>query len=206
MNQIQLIVEALKNIKTVGTVTFSSPSLVKKMIEPIDFNEAKCIVELGAGNACITKGLLKKMDKDTKLLSFEINDRFYHLMKEIGDDRLYPIHDSAEHLGAYLDQYGFEKADYIVSALPLVWFTDELNEKILRAVQQRLKPGGIFIQLSYKKNTYKKFEEYFGKIDIGFCLWNFPPGYVFSCPQLAMKEVSIVEETTVVVGDNLNKN
>jgi len=200
MNQIQLIIEALKNIKTVGTVTFSSPSLVKKMIEPIDFGTAKCIVELGAGNACITKGLLKKMRKDTKLLSFEINDRFYHLMKEIGDSRLYPIHDSAEHLGAYLDQYDFGKADYIVSALPLVWFTDELNEKILRAVQKRLKPGGIFIQLSYKKSTYKKFEEYFGEIDVDFCLWNFPPGYVFSCPQLAMGDASMAEAIGTVKG------
>ena len=200
MNQIQLIIEALKNIKTVGTITFSSQALVKKMIEPIDFSSAKCIVELGAGNACITKGLLKEMNKDTKLLSFEINDRFYNLMKEIGDDRLYPIHDSAEHLETYLDQHGCEYADFIVSALPLVWFTDELNEKILRAVQKRLKPGGIFIQLSYKRNTYKKFEQYFGKIDIRFCLWNLPPGFVFSCPQRAIAETIQTEKTPIVEG------
>ncbi|MEZ4888198.1 MAG: hypothetical protein R3E32_25945 [Chitinophagales bacterium] len=191
MNQILLIIEALKNIKTVGTVTFSSKALVKKMIAPIDFTTAKCIVELGAGNACITKGLLNNMGKDTKLLSFEINDRFYQLMKEIGDSRLYPIHDSAEHLEAYLDEYGFEQADYVISALPLVWLSDELNEKILRAVQKRLKPGGIFVQLSYKRNTYKKFEEYFGKVDTRFCLWNLPPGFVFACPQLATKQLSI---------------
>ncbi len=200
MNQIQLIIEALKNIKTVGTITFSSKALVKKMIEPVDFDTAKCIVELGAGNACITKGLLKKMGKDTQLLSFEINERFYKLMKEIGDSRLHPIHDSAEHLEAYLDQFGFEYADYVVSALPLVWFTDELNEKILRAVQKRLKPGGTFIQLSYKKNTYKKFEHYFGKVNIRFCLWNFPPGFVFACPQSTMVEASKVESIATVEG------
>ena len=199
MNQIQLIIEALKNIKTVGTVTFSSQALVKKMIETVDFENAKYIVELGAGNACITKGLLKKMKKDTTLLSFEINDRFYNLMQEIGDPRLKPIHDSAEHLGAYLDQYGFEHADYVVSALPLVWFSDELNEKILKAVQKRLKPGGVFVQLSYKPKTYKKFEHYFGKIKTRFCLWNFPPGFVFACPKVATNELVSATKDSVKI-------
>lgn len=196
MNQIQLIIEALKNIKTVGTVTFSSQALVKKMIAPVDFGTTKCIVELGAGNACITKELLKKMRPDTQLLSFEINDRFYSLMKGIRDSRLHSIHDSAEHLEAYLDQLGFEYADYVVSALPLVWFSDELNEKILQAVKKRLKPGGAFIQLSYKKNTYKKFEHYFDGTKTNFCLWNFPPGFVFTCEKAEVAELAEVASIT----------
>lgn len=60
MKQITLLSEAFKNLKTVGTITFSSKFLVKNIIAPIDFNKARCIVELGAGDGCITKAILEK--------------------------------------------------------------------------------------------------------------------------------------------------
>ena len=46
------------------------------MLEPINFSNAKCIVEFGPGTGSITKELLNKMPKDALLLVFEINKEF----------------------------------------------------------------------------------------------------------------------------------
>ncbi len=182
-NNIKAFIEAAKNIKTVGTVTFSSKFLVDKMIEAVDFNNAKFIVELGAGNGCITKGILEKMRPDAQLLSFEINEEFCNMIREFGDDRLVLVNESAENLEQWLDKLGVEQVDAVVCALPLVWLPDDLNERVLRMIKKRLKKGGVFTQLSYKSNTKNKFKHLFEDIDTRFTLFNLPPAYVFVSEQ-----------------------
>lgn len=202
MNKLELFVEAIKSIKTVGTVTFSSKYLVEKMTEPIDFSSAKCIVELGAGNGCITKQLLQKMRPDAKLISFEINSKFIDLLKaEISDKRLVLIHDSAEYIKKYVQAEGFESADYVVSSIPLVWLSDDLNERIINNIQTILKPSGLFLQLSYTITTYKKFNHQFPKIQFKFTPLNLPPAFVFVCK----KEINTTTPAVKVKKINLNK-
>ena len=181
MNKIQLFFEALKNIKTVGTVTFSSKYLVNEMIKAIDFREARYLVELGAGNGCITKGLLDRMHPDARLLSFEINERFCGMLHNLNDKRLTVACESAEKLEDYLNADQQQYADAIVSALPMVWLPDELNNKVLDVIMRRLKPGGHFIQLSYKRDTQDKFKHLFPDLEVHFTPLNLPPAFAFVC-------------------------
>jgi len=186
MKQITLLTEAFKNLKTVGTITFSSKFLVKNIIAPIDFNKARCIVELGAGDGCITKALLEKMRPDATLISFEINDKFCELIKrEVTDNRLHLVCDSAEKIGEYLKQYGFEKADFIVSSVPLVVLPKEIARNIEKEVTKTLKSGGIFVHLSYSPLQFKKFEKMFSSVKLHFTLLNMPPAFVYICRQAA---------------------
>ncbi len=181
MNQIELLTEAAKNFRTVGTVTFSSRFLVNKMVSPIQKNNAQCIVELGAGNGCITKGILGKMGDDSKLYSFEINDKFCDMVRALNDDRLEVINDSAEKIEEYLQQHNEHKADYIISAVPLVVLPDDIGARILAAVKKTLKPGGVFVQLSYNPVMHKKHLTDFDLIKRKFTPLNLPPAFVFVC-------------------------
>jgi phospholipid N-methyltransferase len=115
MNNIDIFLESVKNLQTVGTLAFSSKHLVKKMVEPIRFAEARCIIELGTGNGCITRALLRRMKPDTQLLSFEINDNFHRMTAaQLHDPRLRLINDSAENMLPYIYESGFLYADYII--------------------------------------------------------------------------------------------
>lgn len=186
MKQITLLSEAFKNLKTVGTITFSSKFLVNDIIAPVDFAKARCIVELGAGDGCITKALLAKMRPDAILISFEINDKFCDIIrKDINDSRLHLICDSAEKIGEYLKQNGFEKADFIVSSVPLVVLPKPIARNIEQEVRNTLAVGGAFVHLSYSPLQLKKFEKMFSSVQLHFTLLNVPPAFVYICRQAA---------------------
>ena len=132
MKKIDFFKESIKNLKTVGTITRSSKYLCRGMIKPVDFDKAKVIVELGAGDGVITEHILKNMTKDCTLLAFEVNKKFCDQIRQIKDDRLIVIEDSAEKLGEYLEKYDLGEADYIISAIPFVAFPEELAKSIIK--------------------------------------------------------------------------
>ena len=178
MSTIGFIKESLKNIKTVGTVTRSSKFVCKSMISHIDFKNADTIVEMGAGDGVITKHILRKMKKDSKLLSFEINEVFCEKIKEIKNPKLYLAEDSAENLRTHLDNLKVDQVDFIISALPFVSMPDDLSYRIVREAHKALKPGGLYIQLHYSLLTRKMYKNVFGNVDVKFEPLNIPPAFI----------------------------
>jgi len=181
MKRFDFFLAALKNLETVGTFTFSSGHLVKKIIEPIDFSTADCVVELGSGNGCITRELLKSMKEDSTLLSFEINDKFVDLLSEINDPRLKLIHDGAEKFEEYLDGLDIESADYIVSSLPMVILPKEMKRSLFSSIKKRLKPNGSFIQISYTRKGLKEYRSEFENVSYKHTFRNLPPAFIYVC-------------------------
>lgn len=178
MKKIDFFKESIRNIKTVGTITRSSKYLCKGMIKPVDFEKADVIVELGAGDGVITEHILKHMKKDSKLLAFEVNTKFCDQMREIDDDRLEVIEDSAEKLKEYLDKFNLGKADYIISAIPYVSFPEELARKIIQTSKENLKENGLYVQVHYSLLTKKFYQSIFGNVDVSFVPLNIPPAFV----------------------------
>ena len=178
MSTIGFIKESIKNIKTVGTVTRSSKFVCKSMISHIDFDNAETIVEMGAGDGVITKHILRKMKKDSKLLSFEINEVFCEKIREIKNPKLYLAEDSAENLRKHLDKLKIDQVDFIISALPFVAMPDDLSYRIVEEAHKALKPGGLYIQLHYSLLTQKMYKNVFGNIDINFEPRNIPPAFI----------------------------
>ncbi len=177
-NKVAFFKESIKSLKTVGTFTRSSDFLCKKMIKHIDFDNAKLIVELGAGDGVITEHILNSMAPDCKLLSFEVNHNFCKKLRAINDDRLIVVEDSAEKIGEYLAKEGAGQADYIVSAVPFVSLPKELSYDIVRASRKHLKKGGLYIQVHYSLLTKKMYKTVFGNVDVNFAPINVPPAFV----------------------------
>ena len=178
MEKIAFFKESLKNLKTVGTVLRSSKYVCKEMVSHIDFRDSKCIVELGAGDGVITKHILKKMKKDSILLSFEVNKNFCEQLRQINDPRLHVIEDSAENLEKYLRNANVKKIDAIISAIPFVSLPDELGFIIVGECKKHLKKGGLFIQIHYSLLAKKIYKKVFGNVDVNFVPLNIPPAFV----------------------------
>ena len=122
------------------------------------------------------------MNTDCKLLVFEVNKAFCNKLKsEIQDERVTIINDSAEQIGLYLNQHMFDKADHIISSLPLSMFSLELKESILKNATDFLSDKGHFLQFQYAPFDYKRLKSHFGSVKMNFSILNFPPAFVYRC-------------------------
>jgi phospholipid N-methyltransferase len=175
------ISEVLKSRGTIGALSPSSSFLAEKMLNPINFQLANCIVEFGPGTGVFTHKILQEMKADAKLLAFEINPVFYDELQKINDKRLVLINDSAERIEHYLYQNQLEEADYIVSSLPFAMIPDEVVDNILKNSYQFLSQKGKFIQFQYSLNALSKLKAVYRKVKINFTLLNLPPAFVFIC-------------------------
>lgn len=77
ISQRVFFLEAIKDIKTIGSITGSSKQLIEKMIKPIPFENKLQIVEFGAGDGCITRAIQSKLSIGSHLKSFELNESLY---------------------------------------------------------------------------------------------------------------------------------
>lgn len=171
--------EGLRNLKTVGTFSRSSRFVSKSMLRPLDLENSRCIVELGAGDGPITKHILKNMHPEAKLFSFEINDYLYGQMTDrIDDKRFFPIHDDAQLMGDYIRKEGFEQIDQVISAIPFVLIPDDT---IIKVAHQLLKPGGKYVQLHYSTAARRRYKRIFGNTQVRLEPRNLPPAFIHIC-------------------------
>lgn len=181
MSKKKFISEVLKSTGTIGALSPSSSFLAKKMLEPINFTQAKCVVEFGPGTGVFTHKLLEKMEADSLLLAFEINPAFVEELEKIEDKRLIIVKDSAERIQEYLTQHHQSTADYIVSSLPFAMIPDEVVHNILTNSDQALSDKGKYIQFQYSLNARKKLQSYFSDVKINFTPFNLPPAFIYVC-------------------------
>lgn len=169
---------ALKDIRTTGSVTSSSKYLIKKMLSPINFKTAKNIVEFGAGEGCITNELLKKVQLDTHILSFELNETLYQHLQSIKNRKITFINDNVLELVNYVNP---NSVDVIVSGLPLANIPKSVKTKILSAAIEALRPDGIFIQYQYSLLDYWLLKKHFREVKLDFTPLNIPPAFIYLC-------------------------
>lgn len=174
--------EAIKNYKTSGTLVPSSKFLANRMLNSVNFSEAKTIIELGPGNGAITKAILEKMTPKTTLICFEINDVFYQELQQLKHPNIIILNASAENLEKELKKLKIEHVDYVISSLPLTIIPNKISTEILKQSYRSLKQRGLFIQYQYSLTYYKKLKGVFGKnIILDFETFNFPPAFVYKC-------------------------
>ena len=169
--------EAFKNMRQTGSIVESSPFLIRKMLHKIDFSRDLHVVELGAGNGCVTKSLLLRLNHQSRLTSFEINQTLFDkVTRRISDPRFTCINDNVENLLAHIEH---ESVDYIVSALPLANIDTQPKNRILDSCYKALKPNGRYTQFQYSAADLGLIKRKFPKFDCGFTLLNIPPALIY---------------------------
>ena len=184
-NRINFLKEALKNIKSLGTITPSSRFLSKRMLSKIAFSKAKVIVELGSGDGAITKHILKNLSTQTTLICFEINDNFHKQLIEKKHPQLIVLKSSAEKIITELQKLNISKVDYIISSLPHTMIPEVVTNEILEKSFKILNNEGFFIQYQYSLIYFRKLKRVFKEsISLEFELLNIPPAFIYRCKKV----------------------
>jgi phospholipid N-methyltransferase len=176
----------LKNLITdihVASVTPTSRFGVEKVLEKIDFQEMKLILEYGPGTGNFTEPLLKNMTENSKLIAIEKNSDFCKvLQKNIQDPRMMLFEDSAENVLEILKSCngaGDLKADCIISGIPFSLLSRRRKMALLKNTHAALKKGGQFLayQAFFQFPDILKIplEELFGDVQAQYYMFSLPP-------------------------------
>ncbi|MGL5615044.1 MAG: class I SAM-dependent methyltransferase [Sarcina sp.] len=180
----KFVKEFIKNPQNVGAIAPSGKQLAEKMVESIDFENCKCIVEYGPGTGAFTEKLLARMSDNTILIALEVNEEFCNELKEkYGHKKNFKIiKDGAENLDKYLKEYDVERVDYIISGLPFTSLDKSISEAILNKTKEIVnRDKAKFITFQYSLVKIGLFKKYFNSIDKDRVMVNIPPAYVLRC-------------------------
>ncbi|MGF1704236.1 methyltransferase [Photobacterium makurazakiensis] len=163
----------INNPKEIGSIAPSSSSLINKMTE--DIKNYHSIVELGAGNGCITKKIIDK--GCSSLHTYETNPFYINRINKINDINL--------KLNAFNLQEDVKKesVDIVISSLPFLNFNQKEREDLLEQISFVLKENGLLIMYSYSsKQSFTDVQLYFNNLRmVGYNkAWlNLPPAHIF---------------------------
>ena len=105
------------------------------------------VVELGVGTGTLTQALLEKGVQPTMLHLVEQNADFVQILETQFPESDVLAIDAAE-IATHLEHLAGE-IDYVVSGLPILWFSRNVKQRILSGAFSLLRPGGSFHQFSY---------------------------------------------------------
>lgn len=172
--------------KHVGAIAASSANLARAVTDAARVNEASVVVEFGPGTGVITEHILQRLSNGASFLAIEINKEFAEITRTRFPGA-YVVHDSAVHARRYLEELGHSHCDCIVSGLPWAIFDSALQDALLDATLDALKPGGRFSGYMYLtsmlwppgKRFREKLHKRFRNAGVKTIVWrNLPPAVV----------------------------
>ena len=165
----------LANPIRVGYVVPSSPILTRKTARCIDFSEPRVVVELGPGEGCHTRQIVRRMNLNSRLILIELDAHFADHLREqfVSDERVTVVHGDALHLPETLVEHNCVAPDYIVSGIPFTIMGIELREQLLASIARAMGPKSVFITYQFSMQLAE--HAYFDLKQREHCLFNVPP-------------------------------
>jgi phospholipid N-methyltransferase len=168
----------LANPKRVGYIVPSSAFLTKRTAAYINYSNARTVVELGPGEGCHTRRIIRRLAPGARLVLIELDAHFArHLEKQFaGDPRVDVVQANALQLAETLDGLGITHPDYIVSGLPFTIMERELREALLTKIAGSMGPETRFI--TYQATIQISAHRLFELVRSEHCMFNVPPLHV----------------------------
>jgi phospholipid N-methyltransferase len=172
----------IKHPIMLGSAIPSSRYLTEKLLNQVDWSQARTIVEYGPGVGTLTWPMLRRMRPDAQLIAIERNNEFAdYLTRANVDPRLRVVHGSAENVAEVLATRGLTCADCIVSGIPYSTMPVELRQKILRESCKALCPEGSFLVYQFTGAVLPHLRQVFSRVRQDFELRNILPARIFHC-------------------------
>jgi phosphatidylethanolamine/phosphatidyl-N-methylethanolamine N-methyltransferase len=174
----------LRHGTKIASLAPSSPWLSRTTVQNVDWNQARVVVELGAGTGPITRVLAEKARPDCRVIVLERDPDFARILRERFHDRpnFDVIEGDCRDLAQILADRGIGKADYVISGLPVPSFPKDLQRDLFRVVKKVLAPGGSFNQITEMPWVYWRFyRRFFEDVRFAFQPLNFPPAGAYFC-------------------------
>ena len=171
-----------KSPAMLGAVVPSSPFLVNDMMNQVDWERARVLVEYGPGVGTFTREILRRMRADAVLVAIELNSDFVkYLGDNICDPRFRVVHGSAARVRSILMEQKLAPADYIISGLPYRNMTDSLRREILEESRLALHADGSMVLFQYTRTLLPYLESSFSSVKLNFQPFNILPALIFHC-------------------------
>ncbi len=168
--------------RMLGSIVPSSRFLIRQLLEPVDWAQARVIVEYGPGVGVITTEVLRRMGPDAMLIAIETNPDFVSYLREsIKDERLHVVEGSAESVDEILRRYGQSNASYVISGIPFSTIPAPVRERILLKTCEVLKPGGSFLVYQFSSRVLQDLQRIFRYVRRKFEPLNVLPAHLFFC-------------------------
>jgi phospholipid N-methyltransferase len=165
-----------------GSIIPSSRFLIRQLLAPVNWTQARVFVEYGPGVGGITAEILRRMHPDAILIAIEMNPDFVsYLGRAIPDPRLKVVEGSAESVDEILRRFGRNSADYIISGIPFSTISAPVRERILRKTCDVLKPRGAFLVYQFSTRVFEDLKRIFGYVGRKFEPLNVLPAHLFFC-------------------------
>ncbi|WP_169976541.1 ornithine lipid N-methyltransferase [Tautonia rosea] len=174
----------LRHGTAIASLAPSSPWLSRTTVRNIDWDQARVLIELGAGTGPITQELVTRAHPECRLLVLERDADFVKVLRDRFPPRpnLDIIEGDVRDLPSMLQDRGIERADTIVSGLPVPSFPKDLQRDLFRMVGQVLKPSGTFNQITEMPWVYYRFyQRFFDEVRFTFEPRNIPPAGAYYC-------------------------
>ncbi|MDR6852436.1 phospholipid N-methyltransferase [Sphingomonas sp. BE123] len=164
----------------VGSIIPSSRKLIRRMLDPVDWDQCKLFVEYGPGVGTFCRAVLDRLGPDAKYIAIDTNPDFVaYLRRTIVDPRFSVIHGSAADVNAIVADHGATHADYVLSGLPFSTLPPGVGDAIAAATQRVLRPGGQFLVYQFNPNVRNFLTPHFPRIDHAMEWWNVPPAQLW---------------------------
>lgn len=164
----------------VGSALPSSRQLVNRLLESVDWERIRLVIEFGAGTGRFTRAVLDRLHPEAKLIALDISPGFTrHLRASIADPRLRPVTASAADVQWVAADEGFARADCILSGVPFSTLPRPTGERIMDASRCLLGPDGLFIAYQVRDAIEPLLQARFSDVRQGYEWRNMPPCHLY---------------------------
>lgn len=159
------------------------------MVDRLDWDSLRSVVEFGPGTGVFTEKIMGKLHPDATFFAVERDEHLAQLTRE-RCPRATVHTECVSHIGRLCEAEGIGQVDAVISGLPWAVFSESLQMELLEAMKGVLKSGGQFVTFAYLQGMIlpaaqrfrKLLKREFAEVNQSPVIWqNAPPAFVYRC-------------------------
>ena len=182
----------IKHPGRLGTVAPISVRLAHAAAKQVSQDQASqdgdhgYVVEIGAGTGRLTRALLERGIKSTRLAVVELDTTLCAFLKDTlpavcpTSGAPLVIEGDATYLSDLIPATWVGNVETVVSAIPLMYLSEDIRTAIIEAAFRVLKPGGKLLHVTYNPKSPLAFSRAYNQERVVGLWVNLPPGFVWS--------------------------
>lgn len=173
----------------VGAIAPSSRALAEMMVQSVDWQAARVVIEYGPGTGVFTQRIRECLAPGAKFFAIEQSAEFAERTRQrCPGTTVYQ--DSVANVVALCQHDNVGQVDAILCGLPWAAFPDSLQRDCFDAMLRVLRPGGQFATFAYWQGVAlpagqrfsSRLRSTFSEVRRSPTVWrNLPPAFVYRC-------------------------
>lgn len=176
MNKLKFLTTFFKDYR-IGAFSPSSKHVAQRITSEIR-SEYRNLVEYGPGEGVVTRGLLRSLPVEGRVVAIETNRDFVESLRIIGDSRLTVISGDVGSVISNPDGINLPSVDVVVSGIPFSFIKPAARERVIKQTHDLLSERGRFIVYQHSRLVEPILKKYFRTVRRYYEIRNFLPYFV----------------------------